>query len=138
MRVLGIDYGDKRIGFALSDQLRIIASPLEVYNRKTLEQDLEYIKNLIESNQVDTVVIGLPINMDGTMGERAIKTQEFGELLKQKIDIPIVYIDERWTSKESERFLIQSNIRREKRKVLVDKIAAQNILQRYLDMPKGK
>ncbi|HEY8443473.1 MAG TPA: Holliday junction resolvase RuvX [Clostridia bacterium] len=138
MRVLGIDYGDKRIGFALSDQLRIIASPLEVYNRKSLQQDLEYIKNLIQSNQVDTVVIGLPINMDGTMGERALKTQEFGEQLKRVIDIPIVYIDERWTSKESERILIESNIRREKRKVLVDKVAAQNILQRYLDMPKNK
>jgi putative Holliday junction resolvase len=138
MRVLGIDYGDKRIGFALSDQLRIIASPLEVYYRKSLRQDLDYIKKLIQSNQVDTVVIGLPINMDGTLGERALKTQEFGEMLKSVIDIPIVYVDERWTSKESERILIESNIRREKRKVLVDKVAAQNILQRYLDMPKNK
>ena len=138
MRVLGIDYGDKRIGLALSDQLKILASPLEVYIRKSLQQDLEYIKKLIQSNQVDTVVIGLPLNMDGTLGDRALKTQEFGEQLKSVIDIPIVYIDERWTSKESERILIESNIRREKRKVLVDKVAAQNILQRYLDMPKNK
>ncbi|HEY8419551.1 MAG TPA: Holliday junction resolvase RuvX [Clostridia bacterium] len=138
MRVLGIDYGDKRIGLALSDQLKILASPLEVYIRKSLQQDLEYIKKLIQSNQVDTVVIGLPLNMDGTLGDRALKTQEFGEQLKSIIDIPIVYIDERWTSKESERILIESNIRREKRKVLVDKVAAQNILQRYLDMPKNK
>lgn len=63
---------------------------------------------------MDTVVIGLPINMDGTLGDRAIKTQEFGEQLKQIINLPIVYIDERWTSKESERVLIQSNVRREK------------------------
>ncbi|NLC16599.1 MAG: Holliday junction resolvase RuvX [Clostridiales bacterium] len=138
MRVLGIDYGDKRIGFAISDQFRIIASPLEVYSRKTLKQDLEYIKKIIDAHQVDTVVIGLPINMDGTLGDRAIKTQEFGEQLKQIINLPIVYIDERWTSKESERVLIQSNVRREKRKSLMDKIAAQNILQRYLDMPKSK
>jgi putative Holliday junction resolvase len=138
MRVLGIDYGDKRIGFALSDQLRIIASPLEVYNRKSLKQDLEHIKKIIDANQVDTIVIGLPINMDGTLGDRAIKTREFGEQIKQIIDLPIVYIDERWTSKESERVLIQSNVRRERRKTLVDKIAAQNILQRYLDMPKSK
>ncbi|HHW89388.1 MAG TPA: Holliday junction resolvase RuvX [Clostridiales bacterium] len=138
MRVLGIDYGDKRIGFALSDQLRIIASPLEVYNRKSLRQDLEHIKKIIDANQVDTIVIGLPINMDGTLGDRAIKTREFGEQIKQIIDLPIVYIDERWTSKESERVLIQSNVRRERRKTLVDKIAAQNILQRYLDMPKSK
>lgn len=138
MRVLGIDYGDKRIGFAISDQLRIIASPLEVYSRKSLKQDLEYIKKIIDAHQVDTVVIGLPINMDGTLGDRAIKTQEFGEQLKQIINLPIVYIDERWTSKESERVLIQSNVRREKRKSLMDKIAAQNILQRYLDMPKSK
>ena len=138
MRVLGIDYGDKRIGFAISDQFRIIASPLEVYSRKTLKQDLEYIKKIIDAHQVDTVVIGLPINMDGTLGDRAIKTQDFGEQLKQIINLPIVYIDERWTSKESERVLIQSNVRREKRKSLMDKIAAQNILQRYLDMPKSK
>ena len=138
MRILGIDYGDKRIGFAISDQLRIIASPLEVYSRKSLKQDLEYIKKIIDAHQVDTVVIGLPINMDGTLGDRAIKTQEFGEQLKQIINLPIVYIDERWTSKESERVLIQSNVRREKRKSLMDKIAAQNILQRYLDMPKSK
>src|SRR5690554_4935879 len=138
MRVLGIDYGDKRIGFAISDQFRIIASPLEVYSRKTLKQDLEYIKKIIDAHQVDTVVIGLPINMDGTLGDRAIKTREFGEQLKQIINLPIVYIDERWTSKESERVLIQSNVRREKRKSLMDKIAAQNILQRYLDMPKSK
>lgn len=138
MRVLGIDYGDKRIGLALSDQLRIIASPLEVYYRKSLQQDLEYIQKIIQANQVDTIVIGLPINMDGTLGERATQTQDFGEQLRQLTNIPIVYVDERWTSKESERILIQSNIRREKRKTLVDKVAAQNILQRYLDMPKNK
>ncbi|HEY8389834.1 MAG TPA: Holliday junction resolvase RuvX [Clostridia bacterium] len=136
MRTLGIDYGDKRIGLAISDELGIIANPLEVYYRKTLEEDFKHLEKIITEKKVNNIVIGLPINMDGTLGERAQLTKEFGEQLASRFNLPIIYVDERWTSIESERILIESNVRREKRKTLIDKMAAQNILQRYLDSPK--
>lgn len=138
MRTLGIDYGDKRIGLALSDELGIIASPLEVYRRKSLEEDLKYLAKIIDDKKVGDIVIGLPINMDGTMGERVQLTKAFGKNLSSITILPIRYIDERWTSIESEKILIEGNVRREKRKALIDKMAAQNILQRYLDSPKNK
>ena len=138
MRTLGIDYGDKRIGLALSDELGIIASPLEVYHRKYLEEDLKYLAKIVSDKNVGNIVIGLPINMDGTMGERAQLTKTFGEQLASLIALPIIYVDERWTSIESEKILIESNVRRKNRKALIDKMAAQNILQRYLDSPKNK
>mgnify|MGYP000983701579 CR=1 FL=1 len=138
MRTLGIDYGDKRIGLALSDELGIIASPLEVYYRKSLKEDFKYLERIIIEKKVGNIVIGLPINMDGTLGERAKITKEFGQQLFSLISLPIIYVDERWTSIESERILIEGNVRREKRKALIDKMAAQNILQRFLDSPKNK
>lgn len=138
MRILGIDYGDKRIGLALSDMLNILASPMELYVRKTLEYDLRYLAELAAKNNVKTIVIGLPINMDGTLGERSAITKEFGNALEKFVKLPVVYVDERWTSKESERVLIESNVRRDKRKALVDVMAAQNILQRYLDGPNNR
>jgi len=138
MRTLGIDYGDKRIGLALSDELGIIASPLEVYYRKSLKEDFKYLERIIIEKKVGNIVIGLPINMDGTLGERAKITKEFGQQLFSLISLPIIYVDERWTSIESERILIEGNVRRDKRKALIDKMAAQNILQRFLDSPKNK
>lgn len=137
-RILGIDYGDKRIGFALSDPMRIIASPMEVYSRVNLEKDLEYINQLVAKNDVGLIVMGLPINMDGTEGERAQLAREFGGVVAQKTGLKIEYVDERWTSKESERMLIMHNVRREKRKGIIDKIAAQNILQRFLDSSRNQ
>ena len=136
MRKLGIDYGDARLGFALSDPMGIIASPLEVYNRKGLAADLKYIADLIKAKEVDAVIIGLPVNMDGTKGVRAEKSLEFGDKLKEFCGVNIDYMDERLSTVSAEKALIEGNMRREKRKEVIDKIAAQIILQNYLDRRK--
>ena len=133
MRKLGIDYGDVRLGFALSDPMGIIASPLEVYTRKGAAADFQYIAGLVKSKEADTVVIGLPVNMDGTKGERAQKSIEFGDRLKEFCSVKIEYIDERLSTVSAEKALIEGNMRREKRREVIDKIAAQIILQNYLD-----
>ncbi|MBQ8762347.1 MAG: Holliday junction resolvase RuvX [Clostridia bacterium] len=133
MRKLGIDLGDARIGLALSDPLGIIASGLETYKRKNLEQDLQHIVDIIKSNNVDTIVMGLPKNMDGTEGERVEKTKEFCAKLKEVTDVKIVFMDERLTTVCAEKMLIESNVRREDRKKVIDKVAACIILQSWLD-----
>ena len=134
MRKMALDYGEVRIGIAFSDILNIIANGYETYTRKNLEADLEYLNKLVKEKEVDTIILGLPINMDGTEGERALKTREFGDLLAQKTGLPIKYLDERLTSASAERMLIEADMRREKRKQVIDKISATIILQNYLDI----
>lgn len=133
MRKIAVDLGDVRIGLASSDIMGIIASGSETYYRKGGEIDLDYVAQFAKEKQADTIVIGLPINMDGTEGERAQISREFGEALKSKTDCTIVYVDERLTSKSAERLLISADMRREKRKTVIDKVAAAIILQSYLD-----
>ena len=133
MRKIAVDLGDVRIGLASSDIMGIIASGSETYVRKGGEEDYIYIANFAKNLQADTIVIGLPKNMDGTEGERALLSREFGEKLKEYVDCKIVYEDERLTSKSAERMLISADVRRDKRKKVIDKIAAAIILQSYLD-----
>lgn len=133
MRKLGIDFGDARIGIAISDPLGIFASGLETYQRKDLQKDLQHIKDLIKEKDVDTLVVGLPINMDGTSGIRVDKTKEFCEELKKTCDVRIEYLDERLTTVQAEKMLIEQDVRREDRKKVIDKVAATIILQSYLD-----
>ncbi len=133
MRKIAVDLGDVRIGLAKSDIMGIIASGTETYIRKNEEDDLNYIANFAKSAEADTIVIGLPVNMDGTEGERAVLSREFGEKLKSLTDAKIVFEDERLTSKSAERMLISADVRRDKRKKVIDKIAAAIILQSYLD-----
>lgn len=135
-RKMGIDYGDKRIGIALTDALCIISSPFEVYKNIGQEDALNHIVNLIKEYDVDEVALGLPINMDGTEGERAMIHRDFGEKLANLSGVKVQYIDERLTSAEAEEILISSGVRREKRKELIDKISAQIILQTYIDSYK--
>lgn len=134
MRKMGLDYGDVRIGIALSDLMGIIANAYESYTRKTLSEDLNYLAELAKSQNVDTIVIGLPINMDGTHGDRVTKTQEFAEQLKNVTDAKIKFMDERLSSLSAEKILIEADVRREKRKQVIDKVAASIILQNYLDI----
>ena len=134
MRKMCLDYGDVRIGIAFSDLLNIIANGYETYTRKGLQEDIEYLAELAKQKDVDTIILGLPINMDGTEGERARVTREFGDLLNQRTQLPIKYLDERLTSASAERMLIEADMRREKRKQVIDKISATIILQNYLDM----
>ena len=131
-RIMSLDYGEVRIGIAMSDLLQTIASPFETYRRKGHDQDITYLSNLARENEVVKIVIGLPLNMDGTEGERAEKTREFGEKLKEKTGVDIVFVDERLSSVEAEEMLIQSGMRREKRKEVIDKVAAAIILESYL------
>lgn len=135
-RLLALDYGDVRIGIAMSDLMQIIASPYETYKRQTLIKDLEYISNLIKTNLVHTVVIGLPLNMDGSEGERTKKTKEFADALGEKTDAKIVFFDERLTSVTAEDILIEAGVKREERKKIIDKLAATIILKSYMDSIK--
>lgn len=135
-RKMGIDYGDKRIGIAMTDALCIISSPFEVYKNIDRQQTLKHLDQLIKDYDVDEVAMGLPLNMDGTEGERAILHREFGEELSKFSGVKVFYIDERLTSAEAEEILISSGVRREKRKELIDKISAQIILQTYIDSYK--
>ena len=135
-RKMGIDYGDVRIGIAFTDFLCTIASPYEVYKTIDEEKDLEYLCKLAKQQETDEIVIGLPLNMDGTEGERAEITRAFGQKLANKSGLKVVFIDERLTSMEAEEILISAGVRREKRKELIDKISAQLILQSYLSQNK--
>ena len=135
-RKMGIDYGDVRVGIAFSDLLGTIASPHSVYKRKSLNADLEYLSKLIAEQEVDIVVFGLPLNMDGTEGLRAEKTRDFAGLLEAKAKIEIVFVDERLTSFEAEELLKEAYVKREKRKELIDMLSAQIILKSYLDGKK--
>ena len=131
MKKMALDLGDVRIGIATSDALGIIASGLETYTRVNEEDDILYISKLIETHKVDTVVIGLPINMDGTSGKRVEVTKQFGDKLKQHTTAKVINQDERLTSVSAEKILIEDNMRREKKKQVLDKLEETIILQSY-------
>ena len=134
-RKVALDVGDVRIGVAVSDMLGITANPRETYVRKgkTFEDDINYFVKYAKEEDADAFVIGLPLNMDGTEGPRAEVTREFGEALKEASGLQVIYVDERLTTVSAERMLIGADVRREKRKQVIDKVAATIILQSYLD-----
>ena len=136
MRILGVDYGDKRIGLALSDALGIVAGPVGTYEARGMRKDIDYIAALAKEKQAEAIVLGLPVNMDGTHGERAEKTKAFGRNLEKVSGLNVIYKDERLSTVSAEKSLIESNMRREKRKGVIDTVAAQIILQSYLDSHK--
>lgn len=131
-RLMALDYGDVRIGVAISDLSKTIASGLETYKCKNLEQDLNHFAILAKEQSVEKFIIGLPLNMDGTEGPRAEKTRAFGDQLQLLTGLPVEYVDERLTSVEAEEILISAGMRREKRKEVIDKVAATLILESYL------
>ena len=135
---IALDVGDVRIGVAVSDLLGITANPRETYWRKKgdIDADIRYFCEYAKKEDADTFVLGLPKNMDGTEGPRAEVTREFGTLLAEASGLPIVYQDERLTTVSAERMLIDADVRREKRKQVIDKVAATIILQSYLDSHK--
>ena len=133
-RVMALDYGDVRIGIALSDVTRFLASGYENYTRKNLDTDCRHIADIINNNNVKVVVLGLPINMDGSHGVRVEKTYEFAEYLKKYTDAKINFYDERLTSVSAEKILISADVSRKKRKEVLDKLSATIILQDYLDV----
>lgn len=132
-RILGLDVGDVRIGAAMSDLLMITAQGIETYTRKDLETDIGHFCALMDEHGVDTIVCGLPKNMNGTLGEQAEKVQDFAEKLKEASGRKLVYWDERLTTKSAHRTLLEADMSRKKRKAVVDKVAAVYILQGYMD-----
>lgn len=137
MRIMALDLGDSRIGIALSDLMHIIANGYETYHRVNEQKDFEHIVEVAKSNDVGEIVLGLPINMDGTEGDRVVKSKEFGTKLKEFLpNVKIAYMDERLTTVSAERVLLEADVSREKRKKVIDKIAATIILQSYLDIIK--
>ena len=133
MRILAIDHGTVRMGLALSDELGIIAQPLEFVPAEPLEKFFARLKEIIQQKQVELLLIGMPRNMDGSYGPAAAKVREFIEALKTAVTIPIKTWDERLTSAQANRMLIQADVRRDQRKQKVDKTAAAILLQSYLD-----
>lgn len=133
---MGLDYGSKTVGVAISDSLGITAQGIETIERKEenkLRQTLARIEALVKEYEVEKIVLGFPKNMNNTIGERAEKSLELKEKLERRIGIPVIMWDERLTTVEAERTLMESGVRRENRKKYVDKIAAVFILQGYLD-----
>ena len=133
---MGLDYGSKTVGVAVSDPLGITAQGIETIERKEenkLRQTLARIEALVQEYEVEKIVLGFPKNMNNTIGERAEKSLELKEKLERRIGIPVIMWDERLTTVEAERTLMESKVRRENRKKYVDKIAAVFILQGYLD-----
>src|SRR5712675_1898053 len=135
MRILAIDHGTKRIGIAISDELGMIAQPLEFIPAEPFAELLNRLREIISAKQVELLLVGMPRNMDGSYGPAALKVEEFVAVVKAAVVVPIKLWDERLTSAQTNRFLIEGNVRREKRKEKVDKTAAAILLQSYLDGP---
>ena len=136
MRILGLDFGSKTVGVAVSDELLITAQGVEIVRRKSpskLRQTLARIEELIEQYGVEKIVLGYPKNMNNTEGERCEKTKEFKEMLERRTGLEVVLWDERLTTVAADRSMMEAGIRREHRKEYVDEIAAIFILQGYLD-----
>lgn len=133
-RIMALDVGDVRIGIAVSDPMGIIANPLETYTRRgDVKHDAQYIVDLAKSKEVSLFISGLPLGLNGNENDQTRKTREFIDVLTDITDIPVKYLDERFTTLSAERTLIQGNVRREDRKKVIDKVAATIILQNYLD-----
>jgi len=133
MRYLGIDIGTKRIGIALSDEMGWTAQPHSVLKHTKIENDLDEIGKIIEENEVEHIVLGLPMNMSGTESEMSTLARKYADELKKRFDFPVELWDERLSSAAAERVLLEGNMRRNKRKQVIDKVAAAYILQGFLD-----
>jgi putative pre-16S rRNA nuclease len=133
MRILAIDHGTVRMGLALSDELGMIAQPLEFFPAQPFDKFLARLKDIIQTREVELLLVGMPRNMDGSYGPAALKVEEFVSVLKGAVTTPIKLWDERLTSAQANRYLIEGNVRREQRKTKVDKMAAAILLQSYLD-----
>lgn len=132
-RILALDVGHKRIGVALSDPLHITAQGLTTLARRSLDKDLEAIKDLVEHHDVESIIVGMPIRLNGSLGPEADAMMKFIDKLKVSLACPVEPWDERFTSVQAERALLEGNVRRSKRKTLRDQVAAALLLQNYLD-----
>ena len=132
-RILALDIGEKRIGVAVSDALNITAQGLDVIARKNTDDTLRRIRVIVKEYDVSKIIVGLPLNMNGTKGPSAKLTEAFADLLRKEIPVQIEMVDERLTTAQGERFLLEADVSRRKRKLVIDRIASQLILQTYMD-----
>ena len=134
MRVLGLDVGDRRIGVALSDPLGLTAQPLIVLERRGLAKDLEALCAMVQRHDVEAVIVGLPLTLRGERGVQAEKVASFSDALRRRVAVPVQFIDERFTTAQGERALREMGASRGQRKRVIDQVAAQLILQQFLDV----
>jgi putative Holliday junction resolvase len=132
-RLLGVDFGSVRIGLAVSDPERRIASPLETYTRRDRTRDAEHFSRLVAEEQIGQIVVGLPVHLDGREGQKAQEARAFGKWLADATGLPVVFWDERFTTVEAEAALWEAGLTHKKRKERRDRVAAQLLLQAYLD-----
>jgi len=130
---MGLDVGDKRLGIALSDELGLTAQPHKTLERKNARQDFEQLRGIVKEYQVVAIVVGLPKNMNGTMGRQARLVSDFAGKIEKDLGVPVILWDERLSTVAAERVLLDADVSRAKRKNRVDRIAAALILQGYLD-----
>ncbi len=135
---MGLDIGTRTIGIAISDELEITAQGLKTLKRKTMNADFEELATIIRQFEVEKIIVGLPKNMDGTLGKQAEKVLNWVEALKDKIGIPVATWDERLSTVGASRVLLEADLSRRKRKKVIDKVAAVLILQGYLDQGRRK
>ncbi len=132
-RVLGVDYGDRRVGLALSDPLAIAARPLMTLERGSRQHDMDRFRAIVREHEVVRIVVGLPLDMDGTAGPRASLTRTFIDRLREATAIPVEAWDERLTTVQAERVLISGDVSRARRRRVIDQVAAVILLQSWLD-----
>lgn len=136
MRVMGLDYGRSTVGVAISDSMGLTAQPIETITRKgenKLRTTYARLRELIDEYEIESIVVGLPLHMNGEKGDRAIKSEEFAAELEKKVGLPVELYDERMTTVEAERVLSEGNVKKDRQKDYVDKLAASLILKGYLE-----
>jgi putative Holliday junction resolvase len=138
MRKMGLDVGTKRIGIAISDPLGWTAQGHSVLHRTKPDRDLQTLREICTEYEIEEIILGYPLNMNGTEGPKAKEIKEFGSLLGDYVNLPISYWDERLSTVSAQKHLIAADVSRQKRKDVIDKLAAVNILQTYLDRAKNK
>ena len=138
MRVLGLDVGDRRIGVALSDSLGLTAQRLTVLEREGSLEDAAAVRALVERHGVEAVVVGLPLTLRGDEGPQAKKVLAFAQTLRRRLSVPVQLIDERMTTVQGERALLETGASRRTRKQVIDQVAAQLILQQFLDTQRKR
>jgi putative Holliday junction resolvase len=136
-RVAGIDYGTVRIGIAVSNPEQTIASPLENYTRRSLDQDAKRFERLVADEGIVLFVVGLPIHLDGGESQKSIEARQFGQWLAETTGVAVEFFDERFTSHEAEQFLLAADMTRKRRKKRMDMLAAQIMLTAYLEHRRG-
>jgi len=133
MNILSIDYGDKRIGFAIGDSERKIPTPLQVIQNNSIPHIINEIKKIVISYDVEKIVIGIPLDEDSSIGNQSYKVKDFSLIIKNELNIDVVGVDERFSSVDAEKMLLEQDLSRNKRKKVIDALAASIILQRYFE-----